>query len=287
MNYKIIPDILDEKTTRICALPILTDQSIIEGINAEKRCHIVYDNSSRDKVLKDLKNSGVGLAHLSGGWRNPMTAKYKFFRHRPGNKPFDERTVEEHNQYLHIEFNYLESWRELAEKEKGKLSGEEFNKMKISELLKIGAPSYWDLKIDDRIIARTTNAPFPGTEFEMGYIVTELDPFGYGINISNTIGARGFGTIALNNLLANLKHPEKKIKEIYIKEAEWRNEQSKRSKGKELPFAGKEDKYAEAFIETAENSSRNFSISEISATCSNKNRRKQENNKLLKHFFIF
>lgn len=240
MNYKIIPDILDEKTTRICTPPIPTDQSIIEGINVEKRCHTVYDESSRNEVLKDLKNYDTEWVHLSGGWRNPMTAEYKFFRHEPGDKPFNERTVGEYKQHLPIEFNYLESWKELAEKGKGKLSDEEFKKMKISELLKLGAPSYWDLKIDDRIIARTTNAPFPGTEFEMGYIVTELDPFGYDINISNTTGARGFGTIALNHLLTYLKHPEEKIKEIYIKEAEWRNEQSKSKRGK-----------ADAFIETA------------------------------------
>jgi len=48
----------------------------------------------------------------------------------------------EYKQHLPIEFNYLESWRELAEK--GKLSDEVFKKMKISELLKLGAPSYWD-----------------------------------------------------------------------------------------------------------------------------------------------
>ena len=92
MNYKIIPDILDEKTTRICTPPIPTDQSIIEGINVEKRCHTVYDESTRNKVMKGLKNYDTEWVHLSGGWRNPMTAEYKFFRYEPGDKPFNERT---------------------------------------------------------------------------------------------------------------------------------------------------------------------------------------------------
>ena len=252
LKYGIIPDPLDSKTTRICSAPITEDQ-FLEGLEVERdKCTFVYNDSTRKKVLDQWIKLPYECFHLSGGWRNPMTAEFKFFRNKPGNVPFKDRAVEEYEENLPIEFDYINNWLEMV-KAKG-ISEEEFRKMKISDLLSLGAPPYWDLKAEGKVIARSTSAPFPGTQLAMGYIVIEKEPeFKEGKFpgvLSNTTGARGFDTTAMNHLLTALVHPEKKIEEIYIKEAEWRNEESKKKKGKELPYARKIDEYAASFVDS-------------------------------------
>ncbi len=254
-KYNILPDLLDENITRICSAPIKEDQ-YLEGLDAKKdKCLMVYDESTRNEVLETWERLPYEWFHLSGGWRNPMTAEFKFFRDQPGDVPFKERMVGDYEEHLPIEFDYLNNWREMIRDLNKEISEKDFRNMEISDLLKMGAPPYWDLKAEGKIIARSTSAPFPGTELEMGYIVCEKQPEfkdkTFNKSISNTTGARGFGTIGLNHLLTYLQHDENKVEEIFIKEAEWRNEQSKATRGRELPFSGREDVYAQAFVETA------------------------------------
>ncbi len=253
---KLIPDLLDLETTRICSPPIETDQ-FLEGLNLEKgKCLVVYDSSTRKEVIEDLNKKKEKYIHFSGGWRNPLSAEIKFFRNAPGNVPFNERRVKDYEPAYPIEFDYLGAWREML-KDKGKdVTEKEFREMKISDLLKMGAPKYWDLKVDNRITGRTTSIPFPGTEYEHGYIAVEKNPeFGNGEQtlqktVSNTTGARGFGTIAQNLLLAYLKNLDEKIVEAYIADAEWRGEQYKKKTGKEAPFMHNLENYAECFVES-------------------------------------
>lgn len=246
----VVPDLLDENTTQICSAPIETDQ-YLEGLPVKKdRCLMLYDESTRNEVLDEWEKQSADWFHLSGGWRNPMTSEYKFFRDLDGDTPFNERRVGDYKEHLPIEFDYMGNWREMVKN----IDEEIFREMKISELLKQGAPPYWDLKANGEIIARCTSAPFPGTQFAMGYIVTELQPEftdrTFSKNISNTTGARGFDTIAMNHLLSCLTHKEDDVIKAYLADANWRKGQAEK-RGKTPPYAGKEEKYAEAFVETA------------------------------------
>lgn len=275
-TQELFPDLLNRKTTRICwgwrypkeKAPQLEDVFDAEGIVMPgAHCLLVYGNETRNDILQRWAQLGVQWAHLSGGWSNPMTMEFNLMRDLPGNVPFADRTVGDIGEGLRslwrprLRFSYLEAWRQILVAKGISKNPQELAVMKIGELLDLGAPDFWQLYValdQEKIIGQTTSSPFPATEYEHGFLVSELHPVcaegRIAIPISNVTGSRALGTRLLNHFLVFLVNGEAAAIESYVSHALWVAEEAQR-KGKKVPYqdfpVSEIRRYAAAFVETA------------------------------------
>lgn len=258
----IIPDLLSPET-RLCSGESIADRPFFSGIPVKPgACILTYGNKTRMDLLEIWKKLGAKYVHQSGGWRDPFSMELKAFRGLPGNVPLNQRTIGdfvrlvEISKYpLRMEFDYYNDWKTMLTAKGIQKTETEYKEMTLAELIKIpGAPEFWTLLADGKPIGKSTGAPYPGCEYEHAFVLAEIDPeFAEGktgMSFSNATGARGEGTIGLNNALIYFVHDEKTAVGNYIKDALARAEETLKL-GKKVPYdVNKLDKYAVYFVET-------------------------------------
>lgn len=260
------------------------------GVESGGRCVTIYGGRSRDYVLDGWeKELELERVHLSGGWSNPMTAESNLMRRLSGKAELRTRTfgnvVEGLGDKIYrppIFFNYPLAWQEMWGKKLREMSDRylsdsinsvvtqtsdpnfemvarkvlrPLSEIPIGDLLKLGAPTFWDTKAHDRIIAKSSSGPFTQA-FAYGFFVSEDGVEFEGrkakLIISNVTGARGIDTTGINLWLLHAVHGREETEDAYVASAE-AIEADMKSKGKEAPWKSQDvRKLAKGFARTCE-----------------------------------
>ncbi|MFH1037029.1 MAG: hypothetical protein V1756_03170 [Patescibacteria group bacterium] len=231
---------------------------------------MAYGDMTPVQVLKNVANPWV---YFYGGWNNGMTLRLNIIQDSlPGDIPLGALRVKDIKTGLQSvncppifydyrsDYDSLSGWRDMLRQKGISVSVEEYEEMTLEHLLLQigGAPTRWTMMVklpngNEPLLPPITSSPFPGNEYGNGFIASYHRPFA-GMNKSflNTTGARAIDSIALANLIVNLRHGVGMAVRIYKEDAIHRLEKIK-EKGGKLPFTIEEaDRYAAAFVETQE-----------------------------------
>ena len=264
---EILPDLLSKKT-QICMgirhpekgkAPAPGD--MIDGMKTDTdRCIIIYGNHSRNQILELLRKSGYNSVHFPGGWGSPFRQETITDFSLNGDVPLRKRTVgdiimaRESGLCVPIAHDYLQAWRELFERT-NKWNEEEFSNQRIGDLLKLGAPTFWEVcsfyNEHREVLSKSTSIPYDGQANDPGDILVLFDDDGK-LKLSSSTGSRGDGTFGLNCFLVALLHSEKVARDFYVRNALHRAKLLESQGGRVLYSKEDVQQLADEFLQSAE-----------------------------------
>ncbi|MBI2123954.1 MAG: hypothetical protein HYU04_01815 [Candidatus Wildermuthbacteria bacterium] len=236
-----------------------------EGIVRDFReCVVVYGNNTRDAVFEAWRQLRLSCSHLSGGIGNPMTIEFNLLRGLSGNASLNSRTIGDLIAAIAaiqstglppLFFDYPGAFRRLFDRLPAeKRPSVSFEQVTIAEALAWGAPDYWEVGGPNGILmAKSVSVPFNAVQ-GFGHFAVERDPEFAGVKLpmilSNTTGARGIDTKAINLLLIALVSGEERAYASYFKEATFTLSQFL-NRGVQPPFKKENiEEYAAAFVKS-------------------------------------